>query len=220
MSEKKNVWRDMFLDCDENGDPVNNSTKIKSDGQVNTARANRIKALNPEFREKLKDRASEVSKRETVMQQRKTEGLRKQLDEDFKLKMKKVNQNTRENPDWHQKLMEGINNQDRAGWYQKILESAEKRKGNPELSKKMKEVNLNTSLTNQNWIDSRERAIKNANRSRAKPLKYFDQPFLSIREASRAFGVDAGTIRNWLTKCKEGWTYITLEEYDQLIESK
>lgn len=47
---RKNIWRNAFIELDEEGEIIEQPRKILSDGKVSRARANRLKAKNNNFR--------------------------------------------------------------------------------------------------------------------------------------------------------------------------
>jgi hypothetical protein len=181
---QKSVWDRAFDDLDEEGNKIEQSSKIKSDQKVNIARANRIRSQNPEMEEKRKIALAKIVA---------TPEYRKKLGG---------------KPSWNagvpmdEKLKKQISNKLKGKTFPN-------RKGVP-LTKEHREK---ISKANTGFVHSEE-SKKLLSIKVSKQLLIDGQPFYSRNEAAAFFGVDPGMINYWMNVSKKkDVKYISEEEY-------
>jgi len=197
MSEKKNVWRDMFIDLDEDGNATNTAPKIKSDHRVNAARASRLKASNPEFIEKL------------------TTSIKKRFDDpEYVERNKTILQDRAKDPNWLEKTR--ANNKSKAvdsKWLALIKQKNQEQSKDPEWIRKKAEGMKDLKTKNPEWyIKTSENNRKNALKQ-SKHIQTRHGAFVSKNAAAEFYGVDPSMIGYWIKNKSTEFYLISEEEY-------
>jgi hypothetical protein len=191
------VWRNAFNDLDEDGNPVKQPRKIKSDGYVNRNRANRLKAQNPEYRANLSKGLKGVKKHSEFGAKVSASSKGKPKSEEAKANMKIAAKNK---PPVKEETRLKLS-----------IAHKGKPKFNDEQKRKMSESKLGKTRSEETRIK-----IKESKKCKIKPLMTLDGPMRSRRDAATFYNVDITTIGTWLHKKSEQFYYISQEEYIML----
>lgn len=152
---QKSVWDRAFDDLDENGDPIEKPRTIKSDASVNRARANRIKAQDPKWLEKVKEAGENLKNNPEWQEQQKLRAEKRSQDLELKEKLGNLSRQLAKTEEWK------IANQ----------KGAEKRKNDPVWRENNAKANKLSAL-------DPARSLKLSNKLKGKPksINPWDDP--------------------------------------------
>jgi hypothetical protein len=194
---QKLVWDRAFDDLDEDGNFIEKPRLIKSDALVNKGRANKLKALNPEYRKNLSNGLKGVKKHSEFGSKVSASTKGKPKSEKAKANMK-ISAKNKPPVKEETKLKLSLAN-----------------KGKPKFSEeqkqKMSQLRLGKPRSEETTLKIRENAKRNI-----KPLITPNGPMRSRRDVANFYNIDITTLGSWLHKKPNEFYYITQEEYIML----
>ena len=216
---QKSVWDRAFDNLDEEGNPINEPRKIKSDSNVNRGRANRLKANSPEIKQKLSESIKE-SYDESLRKKRSVESSKYMKEwiknPNNKKKVDERNKNQINDPFYKEKLAIGIAKREADPAYQENRKKAlENRSKNDKWKNNVRTAQQNRSPEH----------IKNSFRSNAYPIVTPDGVFEGLVDAHEKYNKirNFNNGRKWvlgmMKKYPELYYKITWEEFDNIIKN-